>query len=73
MNFFESFQTAESYSVHEYTFTWLSVHHRTCFRDRILLNETGNWYGGATQRTVYWPINQFVTKRQPLIPSDAYK
>ncbi|CAF3721591.1 unnamed protein product [Rotaria sp. Silwood1] len=69
----QSYQTKRSYFVHEYTFIWSSTNYRTCFNDKINLIDTGYWYGGATQRTVYWPINQFVTKRQAMIPQDAYK
>jgi hypothetical protein len=62
-----------TYFVHEYSFQWSSNDMRLYFHDRIHLKETGYWYGGATQRSVYWPINQFVTKRQAMVPQDAYK
>ena len=62
-----------SYFVREYTFSWSSPNYRSRFHDKIHLADTGYWYGGATQRTVYWPINQFVTRRQAVIPQDAYK
>ncbi|CAF1009773.1 unnamed protein product [Rotaria sordida] len=69
----QSCQTNRSYFVHEYTFIWSSPNYRTCFNDKFNLIDTGYWYGGATQKTVYWPINEFVTKRQAMIPHDAYK
>ncbi|CAM4741561.1 unnamed protein product [Rotaria magnacalcarata] len=69
----QSCLSKQTYFVHEYTFVWSSPNYRSCFNDRFNLIETGYWYGGATQKTVYWPINQFVTKSQALIPHDAYK
>lgn len=71
--YFLSVLTNRSYSVHEYTFTWSSSNYRTRFVDKFNLIDTGYWYGGATQRTIFWPINQFVTKRQAMVPNDAYK
>jgi hypothetical protein len=71
--FFKSCQTKRPYFVHEYTFIWSSSDYRTRFTDKFNLNDTGYWYGGATQRTVYWPINQFTTKRKAMLPNDAYK
>lgn len=68
-----SSQTKRTYFVHEYTFLWSTPSYRTRFDDKFNLNDTGYWYGGATQKTVYWPINQFVTKSQAMIPNDAYK
>ena len=68
-----SYVSKRSYFVREYSFIWSSPQYHSRFHDRINLLETGYWYGGATQRTVYWPINQFVTRRQALIPQDAYK
>ncbi|CAF1086019.1 unnamed protein product [Adineta steineri] len=69
----KSSQTKRTYFVHEYTFLWSSSHYRTRFTDKFNLTDTGYWYGGATQKTVYWPIKQFVTKSQAMIPNDAYK
>ncbi|CAF0877580.1 unnamed protein product [Adineta ricciae] len=69
----QSSQTKRTYFVHEYTFLWSTPSYRVRFDDKFHLNDTGYWYGGATQRTVYWPINQFVTKCQAMVPNDAYK
>ncbi|UJR31861.1 hypothetical protein I4U23_019335 [Adineta vaga] len=69
----QSCQSKRTYFVHEYTFLWSSPSYRIRFDDKFNLIDSGYWYGGATQRTIYWPINQFVTKCQAMIPNDAYK
>ena len=71
--YFLSYQSKRTYFVHEYTFLWSSSNYRTRFNDKFNLKDTGYWYGGATQKTIYWPINEFVTKRQAMVPHDAYK
>lgn len=68
-----SYPSKRTYIVHEYTFTWSSPNYRTRFNEKINLDTSGHWYGGATQKTVRWPINECVTKRQAMIPNDAYK